>query len=136
MKAFIYVGIGLFSFATIFGMADYYKADRTGTLERLYKEDNHLTSKEGTAEKISKKEKGLKPDIELEDFSRGKIEAESLPLIETTGVKSGEASLTKVEVKTIAVKSKKISAKRSKPAKRINLKMFSRAIPEAPAKRE
>ncbi len=135
MKAIIYAGIGLFSFATIYGMADYYKAERTGTIERLYKEDNHLISNEGIREKTSTKEKSLKPVIELEDFSRGKIESENAPLIETTGFKAGKGSLTNVKMKTIAGKSKKTAAKHSKSSRKIHLKMFSRAALETPVER-
>ncbi len=39
MKAIIYAGIGLFSVATVYGLADYYSSQKKGTLEKLYAEE-------------------------------------------------------------------------------------------------
>lgn len=39
MKAIIYAGIGLFSIATIYGVADYYSSEKNGTLKKLYVDD-------------------------------------------------------------------------------------------------
>ena len=102
MKAIIYAGIGLFSAATIYGVVDYYGTKKTGTLDKIYKEEEPvLPTKEETintvelpvkneAEKTeaaktkvaitknstAKKVKKFKPsvrDIKFSDFSRGRI---------------------------------------------------------------
>lgn len=39
MKAIIYAGIGLFSVATVYGVADYYSSQKKGTLDKLYAEE-------------------------------------------------------------------------------------------------
>jgi hypothetical protein len=39
MKAIIYAGIGLFSAATVYGVVDYYGTKKTGTLDKMYKEE-------------------------------------------------------------------------------------------------
>ncbi|MGB4843104.1 MAG: hypothetical protein WBP16_01425 [Ferruginibacter sp.] len=39
MKAIIYAGIGLFSVATAYGVADYYSSNKKGTLNELYAEE-------------------------------------------------------------------------------------------------
>ena len=39
MKAIIYAGIGLFSAATVYGVVDYYETKKTGTLDKMYKEE-------------------------------------------------------------------------------------------------
>ena len=36
MKAIIYAGIGLFSIASVYGVADYYKSNKNGELKKLY----------------------------------------------------------------------------------------------------
>ena len=97
MKALIYAGIGLFSVASVYGIADYYQSQKKGTLNRLYKEDDETveakkTSNEIVAMPISTKNneeirvktnrtevvktnKIVKASkrIRLEDFSRGRI---------------------------------------------------------------
>jgi len=39
MKAIIYAGISLFSAASVYGVVDYYATKKTGTLNKLYKEE-------------------------------------------------------------------------------------------------
>jgi hypothetical protein len=39
MKAIIYAGIGLFSIASVYGVADYYKSKKNGELKKLYVEE-------------------------------------------------------------------------------------------------
>jgi hypothetical protein len=101
MKAIIYAGIGLFSAATVYGIADYYITKNEGTLDKLYKEEipvsqtkdeNNSTielpnieaykeipisTAKDTEKKIvtNKFKKNKKPvrEIKLSDFSRGKI---------------------------------------------------------------
>ncbi len=38
MKAIIYAGIGLFSIASVYGVADYYISNKNGSIDNLYKE--------------------------------------------------------------------------------------------------
>jgi hypothetical protein len=39
MKAIIYAGIGLFSIASVYGVADYYNSKKNGELKKLYVEE-------------------------------------------------------------------------------------------------
>jgi uncharacterized protein (DUF169 family) len=39
MKAIIYAGIGLFSIASVYGVADYYNSRKNGELKKLYVEE-------------------------------------------------------------------------------------------------
>jgi predicted nucleic acid-binding OB-fold protein len=39
MKAIIYAGIGLFSVASVYGVADYYNSKKSGELKKLYVEE-------------------------------------------------------------------------------------------------
>jgi len=39
MKAIIYAGIGLFSIASLYGVADYYNSKKNGELKKLYVEE-------------------------------------------------------------------------------------------------
>lgn len=101
MKSIIYAGIGLFSVATMYGVADYYSSQKKGTLDKLYKEQEEMPMEtENTAistttlrvnvkeanvvnnttvSKTNKKSKKLKRTIRLEEFSRGKIEEPIMP---------------------------------------------------------
>jgi hypothetical protein len=42
MKAIIYAGIGLFSIASVYGVADYYISNKNGSLDKLYKEEEPI----------------------------------------------------------------------------------------------
>jgi hypothetical protein len=105
MKAIIYTGIALFSAASVYGLTDYYKSNKNGSLNNLYKEtelqekvysmaplmkliaaDNEAVAlqnstakekKEQLAEEMLLKNLSYKTDrrIDLEDFSRGRIAA-------------------------------------------------------------
>jgi hypothetical protein len=98
MKAIIYAGIGLFSVASVYGIADYYSSKNKGELKKLYVEEKvpppppveeektvevipakheeamPAESKVVTKEKSRKKVKKVKKTIRLENFSRGRIE--------------------------------------------------------------
>lgn len=97
MKALIYAGIGLFSAATVYGIADYYNTQKKGTLDKLYKDQEEVIvpekmeaakkdatttaviseKKDATSETkvaVSKKIKRRKHKIDLDDFSRGRID--------------------------------------------------------------
>ncbi|MFZ1304437.1 MAG: hypothetical protein WAT20_14855 [Ferruginibacter sp.] len=98
MKAIIYAGIGLFSVATVYGVADYYSSKKNGELKKLYVEEKLPppvpTVEEKTVEvipvknvettpsetkvvkakvKSPKKVKKVKKTIRFENFSRGRI---------------------------------------------------------------
>ncbi|MBL7702449.1 MAG: hypothetical protein JNM14_09375 [Ferruginibacter sp.] len=98
MKAIIYAGIGLFSVASVYGIADYYSSSKKGELQKLYVEEKQpapvSVEKEKTVEvipvkntetppaetkvvkaktKSSKKAKKAKKTIRFENFSRGRI---------------------------------------------------------------
>ena len=98
MKAIIYAGIGLFSIASVYGVADYYSSNKNGELKKLYVEEKvpvavpvveektvelipvknvETTSTETkpvtTKVKSTKKVKKVKKTIRFENFSRGRI---------------------------------------------------------------
>jgi len=104
MKAIIYTGIVLFSAASVYGLTDYYKSNKNGSLNNLYKEnepqekvyrmaplmkliaaDNEAVLLQNSTAKEKREqlaeEKLLKDlshkinrGINLEDFSRGRID--------------------------------------------------------------
>jgi hypothetical protein len=158
MKTMIYASIGLFSIATLYGIADYNKSKKTGALERLYVEEEPVSNEvstlkparvvntslvvkpnDATNKTVSKRSAGTgeaRRSLRLEDYSRGKIGEEYLPGIETAALPIGKVSPVKEEIKTAAPKLKSIKIKRSKPARKIKLEMFSRGKPEAPVKKD
>jgi len=98
MKAIIYAGIGLFSVASVYGVADYYSSKKSGELKKLYVEEKvsppapvveektveviPVKNIETTATetkvvkakvKSPKKVKKIKKTIRFENFSRGRI---------------------------------------------------------------
>ena len=93
MKAIIYAGIGLFSIASVYGVADYYNSKKSGELNKLYVEEkvpppapvmeekavevipvkNVETKVVKAKVKSSKKVKKVKKTIRFENFSRGRI---------------------------------------------------------------
>lgn len=98
MKAIIYAGIGLFSVASVYGVADYYSSKKNGELKKLYVEEKlpppTTTVEEKTVEvipvknventptetkvvkaktKSPKKVRKVKKTIRFENFSRGRI---------------------------------------------------------------
>ncbi len=98
MKAIIYAGIGLFSVASVYGVADYYSSKKSGELKKLYVEEKlpppAPAMEEKTVEvipvknvettpaetkvvkakvKSPKKVKKVKKTIRFENFSRGRI---------------------------------------------------------------
>ena len=98
MKAIIYAGIGQFSVASVYGLADYYKSKKSGELKKLYVEEKLPVvvpvAEEKTVEvipvkkvettatetkvvktkvKSPKKLKKVKKTIRFENFSRGRI---------------------------------------------------------------
>jgi hypothetical protein len=98
MKAIIYAGIGLFSVASVYGVADYYSSKKSGELKKLYVEEKEpvavpvaeektvevvpVKNVETTAAKTKvvtakvkspKKVRKVKKTIRFENFSRGRI---------------------------------------------------------------
>jgi hypothetical protein len=97
MKAIIYAGIGLFSVASVYGVADYYSSKKNGELKKLYVEEKvplpSPVEEEKTVEVVPvknvettpaetkvvkkatsrKKVKKVKKTIRFENFSRGRI---------------------------------------------------------------
>ncbi len=113
MKVIIYAGIGLFSTASIFGVADYYHSENKGELKNLYTESSNLKPQNSIA--------GIKEkEINLEDYSRAKIE-ESM---ENINEENSFPNTKLIEKPTVAV-SKKKNYKRKIP--KIKLSDFSRS---------
>lgn len=161
MKAIIYAGIGLFSVATVYGIADYYNTQKKGTLDKLYREEEPVKIPEKTfvppalspvnntvavnpkdqqlvLNSISKKIRSgriPKRTIRLNEFSRGRIEEaiviDPQPVVPVAPVKVEEPKLIEPVAKP---------AQAIKPDRKISLAMFSRAPlrvrekTEAPAK--
>jgi hypothetical protein len=98
MKAIIYAGIGLFSIASVYGVADYYNSKKSGELKKLYVEEKVPVAvpaeEEKTAElipvkngettntetkvvaakvKSPKKAKKVEKTLRFENFSRARI---------------------------------------------------------------
>lgn len=97
MKAIIYAGIGLFSVASVYGVADYYSSNKKGELKKLYVEEKQPVAipaeEEKTVEvipvknaettaaetkvvtkvKSPKKVKKARKTIRFDDFSRARI---------------------------------------------------------------
>lgn len=148
MKAIIYAGIGLFSVATVYGLADYYSSQKKGTLDKLYAEEEITTvpvveektttvlsvknvetevaenKTTTTKAKASKKVKNPIKEIRLENFSRARI-PESIVMEEKI-----EEPLKKAEVitpeKINVVPVEKVVIK-EEPERKISLDMYSRA---------
>lgn len=154
MKAIIYAGIGLFSVASVYGVADYYSTQKKGTLDKMYQEDvvaeqdtksvitqvdmplkkdelNSAVNKNiFVAAKVSKKIKTQKRTIKMEDFSRGRID-EPMPLELLKPVKVNEERITEKKAVTETY-TPVISTK--EPERKLSLQMFSRAPLRYPAK--
>ena len=154
MKAIIYAGIGLFSVASVYGVADYYSTQKKGTLDKMYQEDvvaeqdtksvitqvdmplkkdelNSAVNKNiFVAAKVSKKIKNQKRTIKMEDFSRGRID-EPMPLELLKPVKVNEERITEKKAVTETY-TPVISTK--EPERKLSLQMFSRAPLRYPAK--
>lgn len=148
MKALIYAGIGLFSVASVYGIADYYQSQKKGTLTRLYKDDDEMVeikkASTGTVAmpisdknageisvpanetKVARVNKTVKAPkrIRMEDFSRGKIEP---PVLVETVLE--EIPKEVIEIKPEMVKPvKPVEEKLSEASGRsLSLEMFSRA---------
>lgn len=157
MKAIIYAGIGLFSVATVYGIADYYSTQKKGTLNNLYKEQEEIPAepekelannnvvpvdlKEINSTNVAALPKAIrkiklhKRTISLDEFSRGRI-IEPMPAVIVQPVEPVKAEPVKVEPKKAdeaslmdaAVKELSMLPVAKKEIERkFNLDMFSRA---------
>lgn len=162
MKAIIYAGIGLFSVASVYGVADYYSTQKKGTLDKIYqeevvtepdiksgitkvdmplkKDELNLTNEKNifAVAKAPKKIKAQKRTIKMEDFSRGRI-VEPMPLELLKPVEMIKAIPVKVNEERITEKkaltesyTPMISTK--EPERKLTLQMFSRAPLRYPSK--
>ena len=148
MKALIYAGIGLFSVASVYGIADYYQSQKKGTLSSLYKEDDEPVEVKKTTADITtipvsttnNKEVNLPTNntktvkvnktvnarkrISLDDFSRGRI-------LDPVKIETVLEEIPKelIEIKPEVVKPvKAVEEKLSEASGRtLSLEMFSRA---------
>ena len=149
MKAIIYAGIGLFSVATVYGLADYYSSQKKGTLSKLYAEDEVSTpaaieektttvlpvkNVEMETEKIKtvnvktksiKKAKESKRKISMKNFSRARIPEDVLvEKIKEEPVKEAEVIIPE---KITVVPAEKVVVKEDDSERKISLDMYSRA---------
>ncbi|MES2429918.1 MAG: hypothetical protein V4556_03215 [Bacteroidota bacterium] len=113
MKAIIYAGIGLFSVASLYGVADFYQEQKKGKFNTLYKKDkvpvveivpdtiasikdNNVVSTKNEAGTPKKrkyrkvKKQKVEPEINLESFSRGRIKSSKPPYVPIEEEKSIE----------------------------------------------
>ncbi len=165
MKAIIYAGIGLFSAATIYGMADYYSTQKKGTLDKLYKEEEEVTpvttekkllntntipvnsteansTKNTVLLKAIKKTRQPKRTIRLDEFSRGRI-VEPMPVEVVKPVQSQateepskkETPLVIDPATTSVIEIIKPAVVKKDPERRLSLDMFSRAQLRDPARK-
>lgn len=148
MKAIIYAGIGLFSVASVYGVADYYMSNKNGSLDKLYKEEEIVqalgktpiitpfdeptdlvvteakkaVAKKNAGDMVRSIEKKKKRFI-LDDFSRARIPEEVIEMPEV----STETIETKAVAEEPVVVEKPVEVIAPEPARKIDLKMFSRA---------
>lgn len=104
MKAFIYLSVLLITAGSAFGLADYFKEQKNGTLAKLYREEEEETAP------VTAKESVIEPATSAQP---------------ATLVNSG-ASEKMVAEKTVAKTNSVKKIKKKKERKPISLKMFSR----------
>ncbi len=142
MKAIIYAGIGLFSVATVYGITDYYNANKNGSIDKLYNENSITaaalamttdaaiatainnetvlnTNEENENNSAAKYSSKNKRSIKLESFSRAIIveEPDQFEEVKPEAVIKDPAG----KVEPIVIESNQ------QGNKKVNLKMFSRA---------
>jgi hypothetical protein len=157
MKAIIYAGIGLFSVATVYGVADFYSSKKKGTLDKLYVEEEMpavskveekttviLPVKNEGAEaaenttgtvkaKSAKKLKVPIKQIKMEDFSRARIpEPVVIDDLKVEPVKKEEVEV--VPVKLTVEPTEAVEVK-TEPERKISFDKFSRAPLKKPVKK-
>ena len=111
MKAIIYAGIGLFSAASVYGVADFYQTQKSGKMKGMYQENSvppPLASER---------------TIDAEDYSRGKIEE---PATENVSVSSLDKKTTESIKTTKKSSAGKKRSRAKKEVREINFKSFSR----------
>jgi hypothetical protein len=149
MKAIIYAGIGLFSVATVYGLADYYSSQKKGTLDKLYAEEEipvtpaveekttivmpvknveaapaEIKTVSTKAASTKKAKTSARKKIKMEDFSRARIPEQVVEeKIKEEPVKKEEEI---IPVKLTVEPVEKVVGKDDKERK-ISLEMYSRA---------
>ena len=141
MKAIIYAGIGLFSVATVYGVADYYTSQKKGELNKLYVEEETPVAAKveekttallpvknveaveikpvTTKVKSKKNVKNTRKEIKFENFSRARIpEPVIIEDIKQEPVKKQEEIIPE---KIVAAPVEKVTERK------ISLDMYSRA---------
>ena len=141
MKAIIYAGIGLFSVATVYGVADYYTSQKKGELNKLYVEEETPVAAKveekttallpvknvetveikpvTTKVKSKKNGKNTRKEIKFENFSRARIpEPVIIEEIKQEPVKSQEEIIPE---KIVAAPVEKVTERK------LSLDMYSRA---------
>lgn len=141
MKAIIYAGIGLFSVATVYGVADYYTSQKKGELNKLYVEEETPVAAKveekttallpvknvetveikpvTTKVKSKKSGKNTRKEIKFENFSRARIpEPVIIEDIKQEPVKKQEEIIPE---KIVAAPVEKVTERK------ISLDMYSRA---------
>jgi len=149
MKALIYAGIGLFSVASVYGIADYYQSQKKGTIDRLYSDEDEKLQvvpvnekkeinpgnkkelsrfvtpvKEISTAKSTKKTRTAKRAIRFEDFSRGRIEKPVTIAEVIEDIPKEVITIKPEEEKIVKPAEEKVAVE---PERRISLEQFSRA---------
>ena len=147
MKAVIYAGLGLFSIASVYGIADYYSSSSNGSLQSLYAEEaapvndaatiktplitpfdgeslvNVAAKKERIANAGKAFYKKAFKKFNLDDFSRGRIVEVHLENIQATE----EPVKQEAAVNEPAVPVQEPAVEVIKEDRKISLESFSRA---------
>lgn len=149
MKALIYAGIGLFSVASVYGIADYYQSQKKGTIDRLYRDEEEkqqvvpVNQKDEVIPEIKKetsslvapvkisgtvksamKTKAVKRKIRFDDFSRGRIEQPVTIAEVIDDIPKEVITIKPEEEKIVKPAEEKVAVE---PERRISLEQFSRA---------
>ena len=156
MKLIIYAGIGLFSAASIYGVADYFVSSKNGIINKLYKEEGTLESKplvvnktlnqeipvdqETGINKVAAKRTVLKEqrtkipkfngllNVKLDNFSRGKIDWKPLMDSVKPFMEININTIPEENVKAVEEKTKIEKAEPDKlEIRKLDLSKFSRA---------
>ncbi len=160
MKAIIYAGIGLFSVATVYGIADYYNTQKKGILDNLYKEEEMPKAVEknpvntstlpvnviatnatntNVVTKATKKIKKTRRTIRLEDFSRGRIpepiQVEPVQPVERVKEEPKKTEDPKI-VDPVTTGSSISTVIKKEPVRKFSLDLFSRAPLRNPIKKD
>lgn len=151
MKAISYAGIGLFSVASVYGVADYYMSSKNGSLDNLYKEEEPIQAlgktpiitpfeettevvvpdvktvvvKKNAGDIVKSIEKKKRRKFSFDDFSRARIPEEIIEIpAEDLATKTIEPKATADEA---AIVEKPVELAVPEGPRKLGLRMFSRA---------